>query len=170
MEENTIWQGSPSQVINISSFVVNGLAAIAIIAAVVFSSQYVGGLIALGAAMMLLIFPVGAALWRWSDTKARLYTLTSQRLRIKQGVFSRREDELELYRVDDISIEQPFFLRLFGVANVVLASSDRTTPRTIIPAVGASDQLRDKLRSCIEECRDRKRTRVVDFESNDLAP
>jgi hypothetical protein len=90
--------------------------------------------------------------------------LTSQRIRVTTGVFSRRTEDLELYRVDDLILTEPFLLRLVGRGNVIAMSSDRTTPQLVLEAVPQALSLRDKMRHYVEICRERKRTRVLDME------
>ena len=77
---------------------------------------------------------------------------------------SRRTDELELYRVKDTAYEQPFFLRLFSLANIILTTSDVSTPQVMIDAIPAEEarQLRETIRICVEQSRDRTRVREVD--------
>ncbi len=42
------------------------------------------------------------------------------------------ENELELYRVKDIVLNEPFLLRLVGLSNIVLVTSDRSTPVFVV--------------------------------------
>lgn len=138
-EEKDIWSGTPSQVTNFGSFIGLGL-------------------------FFWLVFPLFAMLWRWLTVKNTKYELTTERLRTRHGVLSKKTDELELYRVRDYTFEQPFFLRLFSLGNVVLETSDRTHPQVTIKAVGNGDALRETLRTHVEACRVKKRVREVDFE------
>ena len=73
-------------------------------------------------------------------------------------------DDLELYRVRDYKLEQPFWLRLFSLGNVVLKTSDRSHPVVIIQAIKDGDAMRELLRKYVEENRVRKNVREVDFE------
>ena len=74
-------------------------------------------------------------------------------------------NEVELYRVKDTRITKPFWLRIFGLANLVLDTSDRSCPVVEIPAVRRGTDIREKLRKQVEMLRDKKRVREVDFES-----
>lgn len=141
--EEQIWTGSPSQVTNLGVFLLCGLLA----------------LTGLGA-----MFALPFALWRYLVTKCLRYELTSQRLKVHSGVLSKKIEELELYRVRDTQFDQPFFLRLFGLGNVLLVSSDSTTPVSSIHGIRDAQQLRDRLRNLVEERRDLKRVRVGEFD------
>ena len=46
--------------------------------------------------------------------RSTVYELSSQRLRIEEGIFSRRSEEVELYRIHDWSLEQPFLAKSYG--------------------------------------------------------
>lgn len=112
----------------------------------------------------LLILPIPFALWRWIQRRSHVVEITSQRIRITQGILSKRVDELELYRVRDLTFVQPFALRIFGCGNLILNTADLTTPVVTLMAVPGDQGLRDALRQAIEACRDRKRARVTEIE------
>ncbi len=46
------------------------------------------------------------------------YVITSQRLWIRQGIFSRSEQQTRLERVQDVATRQSFFERLLGIGTV----------------------------------------------------
>jgi hypothetical protein len=74
-------------------------------------------------------------------------------------------DELELYRVRDYKFEQPFFLRLFGLGNVLLTTADRTNPSVTLRAIRDGEALREQIRNAVEACRVAKRVRELDIET-----
>jgi uncharacterized membrane protein YdbT with pleckstrin-like domain len=82
---------------------------------------------------------------------------------VTQGVFAKRTDELELYRVRDTTMVQPFIYRVFKKGNIVLTTTDASTPTMVIEAVPLAEEMRDKLRQAIEACRDRKRARISEL-------
>jgi membrane protein YdbS with pleckstrin-like domain len=138
-QEESLWTGRPSQIVNLVSFILCGLTC-------------------------WLIIPLFVALKNWLTIKCTTYELTNQRFRTTRGVLSRRIDELELYRVKDTSLVQPFFLRLFSRANIVMTTSDASTPLVTIEAIQYEDavRLRETIRLHVEELRDRKRVRQID--------
>jgi membrane protein YdbS with pleckstrin-like domain len=139
MEEKEIWKGSPSQWTNSGTYVMCIL-------------------------FCWLVIPVFIALWRFLVVKTWKIEITDQRLIEEKGVLSKTTDELELYRVKDIRLDQPFFLRLVGLSNVILLTSDRTNPVVRIPAITDGKNLREKLRAAVDIRRDKKRVRETDFE------
>ena len=156
--EHTLWKGSTSQWVHVKFYSVCVLLAAGCIAGTVITA----GLSAIG-----LIVPVVAALVRWWITKCTVFEVTSERLLVITGVLNRREEVLELYRVRDYTLEQPFLLRLFNLGNITLVTSDVVTPNVTITAVPDAVNLRDKLRNAVEASRDRKRVRQMDVDSLD---
>jgi uncharacterized membrane protein YdbT with pleckstrin-like domain len=137
--EQTVWTGRSSQVTNLGLFLVCFLTC-------------------------WLIVPIFIAIWKWLDVRCFVYELTTERLKQTHGVFSKRVDEMELYRVKDIALEQPFFLRLFSLANIVLDTSDKTTPRVVLKAISGAEDLANQLRQQVEIQRQKKRVREIDMD------
>jgi len=135
--EQTVWEGRPSQVTNL-------------------------GLYLLCFITFPLVIPIFIALWKWLEVRFFTYELTTERLRQTHGVLSKRTDELELYRVKDIALEQPFFLRMFGLANVLLETSDKTTPRVTIHGIRDAQELANTIRQHVEVQRHKKGVREID--------
>lgn len=141
--EEHVWSGSPSQITNLGTYVICGLLT----------------LTGYGA-----IIGIPYAIWRYFVVKCQRYELTSQRLKVHSGVLNKKTDELELYRVKDTKFDQPLFLRLFGLGNVIIVSSDSTTPISSIYGIEGAQQLREQVRNLVEDRRAQKRVRVAEFE------
>lgn len=99
-----------------------------------------------------------------SQTKCKIFELTTQRLKITSGIFSKVTETLELYRVKDIETRQPFLSRMVGVENVQMNTLDASSPFVFIEAVPSSVGLADKLRNQVEIIRQQKRVREIDIE------
>jgi len=166
MEEQTVWKGSSSQVINLGTYIVCGLLGLLVIPVLIFlwrGNSPNRGLFTLIALCFLLV-PTAVALSKWIVNNCRVYEVTTQRIRVTKGVLSKRTDELELYRVRDTSLVEPFLFRLFGAGNIVLATMDTSNPELVLEAIKGAASVREDLRKSVEECRDRKGTRVAEFE------
>jgi uncharacterized membrane protein YdbT with pleckstrin-like domain len=137
--EQIIWEGSSSQVRNLHIYLLCAL-------------------------FCWLVVPIIYAIVKWIQLRCRRYEITTQRVRIRQGVFSKRTDELELYRVKDSTVLEPFWQRMFGIGNIVITTNDTTTPTLTLEALPNAPETREKLRAAIEECRDRKRVRIAELE------
>ncbi|MBL0175233.1 MAG: PH domain-containing protein [Ignavibacteria bacterium] len=103
---------------------------------------------------------------RWLKTRTTVYEITTQRIIFHNGIFTKRREELELYRVKDFSLVAPFLLRIFGLENIILRTSDRTSPDIILRAVPRAENIFDQIRTHVEAARDRKRVREVDYDQD----
>ena len=111
-----------------------------------------------------LIVPVFFALAYYLQTRCKVFELTTERLKITSGVFTKVTETLELYRVKDIETRQPFFSQLVGIENVQMNTSDASSPFVLIEAVPSSVGFADKLRNQVEIIRQQKRVREIDIE------
>ena len=166
MPEETLWRGTSSQWKNaltfgICLFVVIAICVISLIAWQSGSPQL---RIAGPFILVTLVFPIAIALAHYLRTRAKVYELTNERLKITEGIFSRVTDTLELYRVKDLETRQAFSSRLCGLEDVQLNTSDTSTPFVIIDAVPTNLGLGDKIRNAVEAIRMQKRVREIDVE------
>ena len=138
--ERTLWTGSPSQVVNLGPFIGWGL-------------------------LFWLVIPLFIIVWRWLEVRNLRYELSTERLKIRHGVLNKKMDELELYRVRDYKLEQPLFLRIFGLGNIRLQTADRTNPHVTLRAIRDGEGLREQIRNAVEACRVAKRVRDLDIAS-----
>ena len=72
---------------------------------------------------------------------------------------------MELFRVRDYTMDQPFLLRLVGLGNLTLITSDATTPTLAMRAIPGIESVREKLRTAVQTERDRKRVRQMDVDN-----
>jgi uncharacterized membrane protein YdbT with pleckstrin-like domain len=112
-------------------------------------------------ASCLLVIPIPWAVWNMLKVKCRVFTLTTERLLIEEGIFNKTQDTLELYRIRDLQVQQPFWERLFGLENIKLIATDMTTEHIIVDYIPSELNLRDKFRELVEECRRKKGVREV---------
>ena len=96
-------------------------------------------------------------------TRFTIYELTEERFREKTGVLSQKIEELELYRVRDYTVEKPFIMRLFGLGNLILITSDKTNPKIYLYAIRNVESVRDVFRKNVEATRKKTGTKEVDF-------
>ena len=157
-KETAVWKGGPSQVVNLPTFAASALVAMVFL---VVGPQFPGirNYIMLGA-----VIPAIWTGWKWLVVRCQRFEITSERLRMIQGVLNQDIDEIELYRVKDTRILRPLWLRLFGLSNVVLETSDRSHPNAVLTAIKDATEVREELRKHVENLREQKRVREVDFD------
>ena len=95
--------------------------------------------------------------WKWLKIKTTKFTLTDQRLIVSNGIFTKKTNETELYRVRDTAIEEPFFYRMFGVGNVIIYSTDEAEGQLHFNAYNKPHWIKDQIRNNAETCRQKKR-------------
>lgn len=156
MAEEPIWNGTSSQAKNLGAFLLSGLVLTAILGVGLYYNQW--------PVFLALPLPMGYAVYRFLKVSSREYRLTSERLLITNGIFSKTTDTLELYRVKDMRMVQPFSLRIFGLENIELITSDKSTADIVLDSVPKSAGLGDLCRNHVEACRQAKGTREVELE------
>ena len=157
-DEKSLWKGSPSQWLNFWVFIVALLLAGGIVVGAVLSGPL------LPFVLIGLVIPLVWVIWKYLLVKHQSFELTTERLKISEGVINQRIDEIELYRVKDVLMVRPLWMRMTGLATLLLETSDRNRPNLTIPAVRGGVVLREELRRQVEIQRDRKRVRETDFE------
>jgi membrane protein YdbS with pleckstrin-like domain len=168
--ERALWAGHPSQWCNLGMFVRHAfLSCVAIGAAIVLHLRPEprellgqGFVPALWVIAGLALIPALRAGWKALQLVTTRFEVTSERVRIRRGVLSRTWEELELYRVKDATLHQPFLYRLVGLSSIVLVTSDRTHPVVVVPAIPGGESLRESLRDSIELQRQRRGVRELD--------
>lgn len=94
--------------------------------------------------------------------RLNLYKINSGIFTEKTGVFSRSTETIDLFRVKDIALEEPFFLRIFKMGNIILYSSDKTSPTLKIRAISRPEGIFVKIRESVKH--ERKRNGVREFD------
>ena len=113
---------------------------------------------------LFLFWTIIVPIWIYLVTRFTKYELNSERLIIKKGILSQNIEETELYRIKDYSIFKPFFLRIFGLGNLVLTSSDKNNKYISLLAIKDVEKIKDLIRGHVEKSRKRTGTKEVDFE------
>jgi uncharacterized membrane protein YdbT with pleckstrin-like domain len=110
----------------------------------------------------LVIVTIGIAyLVYWVKSRSVLYTLTTQRIQIEQGLFSTIKASVELFRIDDFDIHRPFGMRVLGYSMLHLRSSDPDLSAVVVSGIPNLEALSDQLREC--SLRERTRRKVTTF-------
>jgi len=157
--EPAVWQGNPSARAELPTYVALLLGALVASAALVFlgrASETDGGGRSLGPLVPWLVafawlVCAAAALGLYLRSRATRYELTSERLRVTTGLLSTTTQEIELRRVRDTVVVQPFLLRMLGLGHVVLISADASTPRVTLSAVPEPTQLQSTIRELVHQ-------------------
>ncbi len=91
------------------------------------------------------------------------YILTETKLITRIGLFSIKEDEIELYRIYDKSLQLPFGQRIFGCGSISLMSKDSDTPTKKIVCVKAPREVKRLLDDAVQKQLDKYYVRGRDM-------
>jgi uncharacterized membrane protein YdbT with pleckstrin-like domain len=152
--EQIVWEGSESQVLNLGAFLGLGLITVLIL---------ILGFMFFPLAAAFALVPLVYMFIKWLIVKNHRYKVTSERIFYTTGIFSKKTDALELYRVRDVEMYEPFWQRLFKLGNVKLSTSDETNQNFLLKAVPNPAKLMNEIRRNVELRRDVKRVRGVEF-------
>lgn len=111
----------------------------------------------------------------WSDRKRTLfglplsftkYSMTDERLFIEQGFLNKKEDEVRLYRIMDVSLSRSFGQRMFGVGTIHCCSADKSMKDFDIVSIKHPKEVKEQLSELVEKQRDAKRVTNREFMSD----
>ena len=115
----------------------------------------------------VLLLPVGIGLIlllrAWYLVASTRYRLTTQRLFVQKGLVAKHLEEVELFRVKDVTLNQGFVQRLLGVGTVVVLSTDDTAPRLELAGISNPVEAKEALRGAFRASRQREGMRMAEF-------
>lgn len=112
----------------------------------------------------------------WKDRKRTLfglplsftrYYLYDDKLIIDTGFFTRREEEVRLYRIMDVTLNRSLGERLFGLGTIHCCSGDKTTPEFDIKRIKLPRKVKERLSDMVELERERRRVGTREFMDTD---
>lgn len=112
----------------------------------------------------------------WNDRKRTLfglplsftkYMLTEDRLFIEEGFLNKKEDEVRLYRIMDLSLKRSFGQRIFGVGTIHCCSADKSMGDFDIISVKHPREVKEQLSELVEAQRDTKRVTNREYMNDD---
>ncbi|HWW23057.1 MAG TPA: PH domain-containing protein [Edaphobacter sp.] len=87
------------------------------------------------------------------------YTITTQRIKLERGLFSKVQENLELFRIDHFEVRKPIGKRMLRQAALHLFSSDKEFENFFIYAIPDLENLAETLRDC--QLRERTRRKLT---------
>jgi uncharacterized membrane protein YdbT with pleckstrin-like domain len=116
--------------------------------------------------LLLTILTVGlAGIYFWIRAAGTHYRITSQRVIVETGLFGKRTDQLDLYRIVDFVVERSFGQRIMGTGTITIDSMDKTTPVTRIEGIRTNVMgLYERLRAAAEVEKKQRMVRPMDIE------
>ena len=108
----------------------------------------------------------------WRDRKRTLfglplsftiYKLTEEKLFVETGFLSKKEEEVRLYRIMDLTLKRPFGQRIWGLGTIHCCTADRSTPEFDILKIKDSSRVKNLLSDLVEQQREAKRITAREF-------
>lgn len=94
----------------------------------------------------ILIIPLLLGLWNFFVIKYWEYQFGERTITERKGVLSVEKTEIHYFRIKSIKVEQPFFLRIVGLSNIVIITSDPGRHNFQLYAIGNGDKIRDYIK------------------------
>lgn len=168
-EEKVLWKGHSSHIVNFGTYFLCGFIMLAAVFLFFWLKNSFGPdsfvrtvfniVCLLGFAVPLLVIVSKVVI-----LKSVVYEITTQRIKVKSGIFTVKLEEAELYRIKDSTFTQPFFYRLFSKGDIILNTSDRTTSVIHIKAIPDAENLREEIRRNVELRRQARGVRELDVD------
>jgi membrane protein YdbS with pleckstrin-like domain len=114
-------------------------------------------------ALVPLAIGVLVLLALWMRVKSCCYRLTTQRLFVRRGWLARHVDELELYRVKDVVVDQGILQRVLGYGTVTVLSDDDTAPEVDLVRISSPIKVKELIRTQYRGARLREGVRPTEL-------
>ncbi|MBQ1256637.1 MAG: PH domain-containing protein [Clostridia bacterium] len=107
----------------------------------------------------------------WQDKKRILgmpisftrYILEEDRLILDEGLIKSVENEIMLYRIQDITLIRTLGAKIFGVGTLEIRSSDKTHPVLLMKNIKNASSVKRTLSGYVERERERRRVGTHEF-------
>jgi uncharacterized membrane protein YdbT with pleckstrin-like domain len=131
--EQQLWHGSYSPKAMYGHwFLAAVVTLLAIAVSVVF---FAVGFVAIAAGVIVLVMWLSLGAFLLYERLSVDYSLTSQRFVHQTGILRRVTNRIEVIDIDDVTVEQGIFERMFGVGTIKLLSSDTSDPKLLLRGI-----------------------------------
>ena len=113
--------------------------------------------------LIFTLFGVLGLISVWVESTFNRYRLTTERLFLRTGFIARRSEEIELFRIKDISVRQSVLHRMVGAGTVTILSTDDTTPYVVLRGVPRPEKVKEQVRQASRGARKREGMRAAEF-------
>lgn len=170
IEQTLYFKCRPSQLLNLENFLLTLLfIPIVILMDMMLKEHHLAFLLPEKLAVHLNRLPVYLSIlvmlnliWQILRVYCIRYEIDPEELRYYSGILSRKHEFIELYRVKDFLIERPLIYRMFGLGNLTIYTSDKTTPVLHLYAISEPEEKYTILRGLVELNRREKHVFEVD--------
>ncbi len=90
------------------------------------------------------------------------YRVFEDSLEVESGIISRTIDNIQLFRVRDLGLQQSILGRILNVGNIAVSSTDQSNPHLILRGLDDPRLVYDKLRELVAKGQATRRTMIVE--------
>lgn len=170
IENTTYFKCRPSQIMNLQTFLLTLLfIPVIILMHTMIKEQQLSSILAEKLAVHIDRLPIYLSIyvllnlfWQVLRVWCTSYETDAERLRYSTGVLVRKLEFVELYRVKDFYVHKTLIHRVFGLGNLTIYTSDKTTPVLHLQAIREPEEKYQILRSLVELSRKEKHVYEID--------
>lgn len=170
IENTTYFKCRPSQLMNLQTFLLTILAIpIVILLKIMLEEQQLSSILTGKLAVHVDRLPIYLSMYVlinlfWQILKVWCigYEVDPEKLKYSSGIILRKHEFVENYRIKDFLIEKPLIYRIFGLGNLTIYTSDKTTPILHLNAIPKPEEKYQILRGLVEISRKEKRVYEID--------
>jgi uncharacterized membrane protein YdbT with pleckstrin-like domain len=96
--------------------------------------------IALGLVVLLVLF------YKALQIKMTYYEVSAERIEFGKGIFDRKVDNLDMFRVVDIKLRRSVLDCIVGIGSVLLTTTDKSHPEFVFEKVRYARELYDAIK------------------------
>lgn len=102
----------------------------------------------------------------WLQLRFMRYTLSDKTLYVQKGILNRQTDPIDLFRVLDVTSDEPLWLRPWSLGSIMVYSADVTSPKQRVIGIKNPQALKDELRRLASQARTERGVREFSAQPN----
>jgi uncharacterized membrane protein YdbT with pleckstrin-like domain len=146
-EEKAIWEGCPSQWLNLKTYAYC-VVIVVLIVTVLFITDKLHWLFAL-----LLLYPAVRALFAWYELYSKSYRLTSSRILHREGVFNRITAETKLSEIREVLLIESWYKRIAGLGDIQLNLKGFSESYITLSGIRDADKIKELINTAVNQYR-----------------
>ena len=105
-----------------------------------------------------------ACLGSWLAVLSTEYRVFEESIEMDTGLVARSIGNVQLFRVRDLALRQSVLNRILGVGDVLVTSTDQSSPHLVLRGVAGPREVYDTLRELVARSQATRRTMIVEEE------
>ena len=101
---------------------------------------------------------------KFTSSTSPIYTISDGQLKIEDGTWLKKEEFIELFRVQDISTSSFFLFNWFKIGKITLITNDKTCPKLEMEYIKNYKNIAEKIRQETIKARKENNIQEIDLE------